>query len=125
MANTIIPSEEGGVLRVHITFVAYGAGNFDDALVSNISGFLTNVYVKPGTPTPTTATGLTVEMNGIDLLGGAGAGIVTAANALITPEDTAGNLIFPGFLPELTVKLSGNLVDSAVAEVFLLIQKAR
>ena len=128
MAGTVtVDDQQRGILHnsgttvvmVKSTCVADDSdGSYPDTEISNVGGYLIAVYVKPGTTTPTTAMDLTVKMDGIDLLGGTGADIDTSKNTLITPQDTALNIIYPPFVGPLTQSLSGNSVNSADVEIF-------
>lgn len=111
------------VIKRKVSFVADASdGSYPDATVSDVGGFIACVYVDPGAVvTPTTGLDLTVKMDGIDLLGGAGADIATAADAIITPANTAGDAYYPAFAGDLTVSLSGNSENSATVDVYLMI----
>ena len=99
-------------------------GSFPDTTISNVGGIILNVYADPGATAPTTAMDMTLELGttGIDLLGGAGANIATAADALITPANTAGDNYIPGFAGDLTLKQSGNSVNSAGITYYIVLQ---
>lgn len=108
------------VIKKKIAFVADGSdGSFPDAVVSNVGGYLVGVYVTHGTTTPTTAYDLYIKMDGIDLLGGAGEDIASAADAIITPQNTLGDSNYPGFAGDLTVSIANNSVNSAELDVYL------
>jgi len=117
----------GGKTDIKMAKVAFIAdasnGSFPSADVEAAGGFITNVYVNPGTTAPTDAIDLTVELGttGIDLLGGAGANITTAADAIITPKNTLGDMSMPGFAGDLLVKITGNSVNSAGVDVYLIL----
>lgn len=111
------------IIQVAVTCTADAAdGSFPDVLIENVGGNLLSVYVDPGTTAPTTAFDMTVELGttGIDLLGGAGADIATAADAMITP--LIGTPSVPaGFAGNLTVTLSNNSVNSATVTYYLIL----
>jgi hypothetical protein len=118
---------EGKTLeRLHINMIADAAdGSFAEVEIPNISGFLVNVYVKPGSPTPTNLIDLSVALDSINLLGTAGDDIATSANAIIVPQNTLGDPYLPGFYPSLTIGVTGNSVNSAELDIYLIISKAK
>lgn len=110
------------VIKRKIEFVADASdGSFPAAVLSDVGGYLLGVYVTHGTTAPTTAYDLTIKMDGIDLLGGAGADIASAADAIITPKNTLGDANLPAFAGDLTVALTGNSVNDAEVDVYVML----
>lgn len=113
-------------VRVQVDCTADAAdGSYPDTTIGNVGGYLMSVDFDPGTVTvPTTGIDMTVELGstGIDLLGGAGADIVTSADALITP--LVGAVSAPkSFTGNLIVKFSGNTENSATLTYYLNIDR--
>lgn len=101
-----------------------GRGN-DTYPIGNIGGYLMSVTFDPGTGTvPLTGMDMTLEFGAtnIDLLGGAGANLVTSADALITP--LVGEVSAPvGFTGDLLLSLTNNNVNSATLTIYINIDK--
>ena len=127
MAGSISPvfNHSGHTTSVVLDFSA----DADDASYPNnvsikgLEGYLTNVYFVPGTTPPTNLFDVTVEWQGIDLLGGMGANIAVAANAIITPANTLGDAYLAGFVGPIFPKATGNAVNSATFKLILVIAR--
>lgn len=96
-------------------------GSFDELEIPGYAGHITNVYFIPGTTAPENLFDITLDWNGIDLLGGAGANIATAANALISPQDTAQNVVYAGFAGPFTIKPVNSTTNSATFTLIIVI----
>lgn len=127
MPGTISPVlyNSGNITAVVIDFVAdASAATYpNDVVIKGLEGHITNAYFVPGTTPPTNLFDVTVEWNGVDLLGGAGADIAVAANALITPKNTVGDPQYSGFAGPITPKAINNAVNSAAFKLILIIAR--
>ena len=128
MAGTItftpMDSKDKTMTSIVVDFTADASdASFPNDESYRIDGFITNAYFVPGATAPTTGFDVTVEWLGVDLLGGAGADIVTSANALISPANTAGDIQYAGFVGNITPKAINNSVNSATFKLILIVAR--
>jgi hypothetical protein len=81
---------------------------------------LYSVKVIPGATVPTDATDLTItDEYGIDLLGGKGTDLIDATSKTWIPIGPAGYALPALITGNVTVTITGNLIDSAVITIVL------
>lgn len=113
-----------GLIRLDVNYVADDStGAIPDVTTDSFAGLIVGVTHNPGATAPTTLMDVVAtDSNGIDVLCGAGANIVTTANMTRVPyPDSTSYGPFP-FVGQLTVSMSGNSVNSAtgVFSIFLI-----
>lgn len=111
--------------RIKISFVADDAtGAITAASISNIYGYITRITVVPSPGLPAGPTDGAWDMavtdeNGVSVL--AGATDFTNMSATVAANWVPDN--FPFVFSQLTLTPTGNLVNSAEADVYVYIQK--
>lgn len=89
-------------------------GTVPDTDIVGISGYIERVEYVVGSTAPTTGFDLTIENDsGFDILGGAGADIVSASNAAFIPIQDGSTLGPVPFVGTLTVKIANTSVNSS------------
>ena len=107
--------EAEGVMRIDIAYVADdGDGSIPDAITDSFSGFIVGCTHAPGSTAATTLMDVVAEdINGVDLLCGAGTDIVTTADMQRMPNPDGESFgLFP-VVGSLTVKFTNNSVNDA------------
>lgn len=118
-ANGWLRGASQSLTRVDIAYTADDSdGSIPNASVEDTTGFVVGVTHAPGTTAATTLTDVVAEdANGVDVLCGSGADIVTSANMQRVPNPDAASFgPFPT-VGDLTVKItqpSGTETNDAV-----------
>jgi hypothetical protein len=121
-ANVNLAVKTPGVVRLKYVGVADAAdASFPDQAIILSEGILTAIKTVPGgTPTTSGATDVTLEdVDGVDVLGGAGLDLVTTANQTIKPLVGAVYDNIP-FSKGLTLKIANNAVNSGELTIVLI-----
>ena len=99
-------------LAYPIDYVADAAdGSFPAVVITNITGRLAGVRLIFGTPIPNNIDIQVADRDGVDLLGGNGAGFTATGKVTLSPPEQ--------FDEQLTIVLSGNTANSAQVKVVI------
>ncbi len=114
--NWLAITDNDKIIRVDITYTADDTdGSIPDVTTLSYGGLIVGATHAPGaTPATTLMDVVAEDVNGVDMLCGAGVNIVTTADMMRVPyPDGAVYTAFP-VVGSLTVKMSGNSVNDAV-----------
>ena len=131
MAGALVTQEReerGGIVEITLDWIADDTnGSVPDTVIKwMIGGILKYVTTNPGATAPTDLYDIVLEdKDGVDVMGGALSDRKTATSEVAYPKEPGATVNLNGVpvLGQLTFKLTGNLINSAVGTVRLTIIK--